>query len=89
MASMDCVCCGGDGLQPTHKQIQDYAVRKYNRDYPRPVTVADAMRRFKCDASKIFKVVGFLHDDSSGPYFFIVGAPDMPADKLIFDFDGE
>lgn len=91
----DCVCCGGDGKEPTVQQIQDYALRKYNRQYPKTVTVADAMRRFKCEKEKIFRTVGFLSEDEnspyaqSSPYFYICGAPDQAPDILFFDFDGE
>lgn len=69
---------------PSFKEIQNYAWRKADRQFPTPVTVYDAAKHFNVPAKAI---VDFIKEIGS-PYFYIIG--DSPrSEELIFEFDGE
>lgn len=71
-------------LPPTFANIQNWAWRKANKIHPIRVTVYDAAKWFNVPAKQIVDEVG-----RDGLYFYIVGADDVNAKEMYFEFDGE
>jgi hypothetical protein len=71
-------------LPPTYSNIHNWAWRRANKIYPNPVTVYDAAKWFDVPAKQIVEEVG-----RDGSCFYIVGADDVNAKEMYFEFDGE
>ncbi|MDE2233786.1 MAG: hypothetical protein KGJ90_06830 [Patescibacteria group bacterium] len=67
---------------PTFRNIQLWAWRRDNKNFPKKSTVSQAADAFKVAEQEIFDIVGRDH-----PYFHIIG--DGEFHEMYFEHDGD